>query len=118
MLRQGILHWGNGVLSRYQELVGQKMIKMAQKDIEDLTQLWGWNLFIKNSMLQDKHFFSYAQTASQAYRAIFMELGNQMDQVVGSALALRILSETFAMLNEDTRTALELHRLVPAAFSE
>lgn len=118
MLRQGILYWGNGVLSRYQDLVGQKLIKMVQKDIEDITQPWSWNLFIENSTLRDEHFFSYAQTAAQAYRAVFMELGSQMDQVVGNALTLRILSETFEVLNKDTRTPLELHRLIPVAFSE
>jgi hypothetical protein len=118
MLRQGILHWGNGILKRYQELVGQRLIKMTQKDIEDIAQPWGWNLFIENSRLRDEHFFAYAQTAAQAYRAIFMELGSQMDQVVGSALTHRILSETFEGLNKNTRIALELHRLIPAAFSE
>lgn len=118
MLRQGVLHWGNGILNRYQELVGQKMIRMAQKDIAEIAQPWGWQFSIENSTLHDEHFFSYAQTAAQAYRAIFMELGNQMDQVVGSALSRRVLSETFETLNKNTRTALELHRLIPAAFSE
>jgi len=117
ILRQGVLRWSNGILNRYQELVGQKMLRMAQKDLDDLTQLWGWNLFIENSALQDKHFFSYAQTAAQAYRAILMEVGSQMDQVVGSALTLRILNDAFEALNKDLRSALELHRLIPAAFS-
>lgn len=118
MLRQGVLHWGNGILSRYQEMAGQKLIKMIQKDIEDLVQPWSWQLAIENSTLHDDHFFSYAQTAAQAYRAIFMEIGSQMDQVVGSALTLRILSETFETLGKDTRASLELHRLIPVAFSE
>lgn len=118
MLRQGIQRWGDGVLNRYQELVGQKMIKLAQKDIEQIAQPWGWNLFIENSTLRDEHFFSYAQTAAQAYRAIFMELGSQMDQLVGNALTRRVLSEPFEGLNKETRSALELHRLIPAAFSE
>jgi hypothetical protein len=118
MLRQGVLQWGNVILSRYQDLVGQKMVRMAQKDIADITQPWGWHLSIENSTLRDEHFFSYAQTASQAYRAVFMELGNQMDQMVGSALTRRILNEGFEMLNKNTRMALELHRLIPAAFSE
>ena len=118
MLRQGFLYWGNGILSRYQALTGQKLIRMIQKDIEEIAQPWGWNLFIENSIFRDQHFFSHPQTAAQAYRAIFMELGNQMDQVVGSALARRILSETFETLNKNTRAALELQRLIPAAFSE
>jgi hypothetical protein len=117
-LRQGVLHWGNGILRRYQELAGQKLIKMIQKDIEDIAHPWGWHLFIENLTLHDEHFFSYAQTAAQAYRAIFMEIGSQMDQVVGSALTLRILNETFETLHRDTRFALELHRIIPAAFSE
>jgi hypothetical protein len=94
------------------------MIRMTEKDIEDVTQPWGWKLFIKSSAFRDEHFFSYAQTASQAYRAVFMELGNQMGQVVGNTLTLRILSETFETLNKNSRTALELHRLIPVAFSE
>ena len=118
MLRQGVLCWAQGILSRYQELAGQKMIKLAQKDMEDITQPWGWRLFIENAALRDEHFFSYAQTAAQAYRAVFMELGNQMDQVVGSAITRRILNETFETVNKNTRAALELHRLIPAAFSE
>jgi hypothetical protein len=118
MLRQGILQWGNGILGRYQELAGQKLIKMIQKDIEDLIQPWGWKLFIENSALRDEHFFPHSQTAAQAYRAIFMELGNQMGQVIGNALTSRILNETFETLDKDARSALELHRLIPAAFSE
>jgi hypothetical protein len=117
MLRQGMVYWGNGMLSRYQQLAGQKLIKMLQEDIKQTTQPWGWEISIDSSQIRDEHFFSFAQTAAQAYRAIFMEIGNQMDQVIGSAITQRILSETFETLDKRTRSALELHRLIPAAFS-
>lgn len=118
VLRQGVLHWGNEILSRYMALVGQKLVRIMQEDIKQLVQPWQWNIFIESAVIRDEHFFPYTETATHAYRALFMEMGTQMDLVVGDALARRILDETFEMLNKDTRTALELHRLIPAAFSE
>lgn len=118
LLRLGIQRWSAGVLSRYQELVGQKMLKMAQKDIDDVVQPWGWQITVEHGALRDRHFFVYPQTAAQAYRAVFMEIGSQMDQVVGAALTRRILGETFEPLPQSIRLTLELHRLIPAAFSE
>jgi len=118
ILRQGILHWGNETLIRYKALVGQKLVMMMQEEIKQMIQPWQWNIFIESAVINDQHFFHYTETAVQAYRALFMEIGAQIDMVVGHALTRRVLNETFEMLNKDTRAALELHRLIPAAFSE
>jgi hypothetical protein len=118
ILRHGILHWGNEILGRYKALVGQKLVQMIQEKIREVIEPWQWNIFIESTIIRDEHFFPYAETAAHAYRALFMEIGLQIDLVVGSALTNRILNETFEILNKDTRTALETHRLIPAAFSE
>ncbi len=116
IVRQGALQWGSAVLRRYRELAGQKIVALAEKDLAELVRPWGWNIFIRDSDLRDEHFFSYVQSAAQAYRAVFMQLGSQMEQVVGGSLAQRLMNETFAPLPQPFRSALELHRLIPAAF--
>jgi len=118
ILRQGILHWGNETLSRYKALVGQKLVAMMQEEIKQMALPWQWNIYIESAVINDEHFFHHAETAVQAYRALFMEIETQIDMVIGHALTRRILHETFETLNKDTRAALELHRLIPAAFSE
>ncbi|GAB4544157.1 MAG: hypothetical protein Fur002_17130 [Anaerolineales bacterium] len=115
-LRLGVTGWGRQALSRYEELAGQRLTQMLQLNVRQVCQPSDWNLSIEGARLRDEHFFSYAQTAAQAYRAVFMEVGAQMEQVVGGALAQRILTETFSAVSQDTRAALELHRLIPAAF--
>lgn len=116
-LRRGFLAWSHFTLSRYQELAGQKLIRLMHENIKNIAQPWGWKIYIENSQLRDEHFFSYAQTAAQAYRAVMMEIGAQMEQVVGNALAQRILNDAFEKVAKEPRMALELHRLIPAAFS-
>lgn len=118
ILRHGMLYWGNEILSRYRSLVGQKLLKIIQEDVKQLVRPWQWNIFIESVVIKDEHFFPHTETAAIAYRALLMEIGTQIDLVVGNALTRRILNETFEMLNKDTRIALELHRLIPAAFSE
>jgi len=115
-LRLGVVDWSSHALSRYEELAGQRLTQMLQRNVQEICQPSQWNLSIENTRLRDEHFFSYAQTAGQAYRAVFMEVGAQMEQVVGGVLAQRILTETFNSVSQDTRAALELHRLIPAAF--
>lgn len=118
LLRHGILQWGNEILSKYKALVGQKLVKMIQEEIKQMIQPWQWNIFIESAVIRDEHFFPYAETAAHAYRALLMEMGLQINLVVGSALTRRILNETFEILNKDTRAVFELYRLIPAAFSE
>ncbi len=118
LLRLGAMHWSRLILSRYQEMVGQKLLQLMNRELNRLAQPWRWQIVFDGNNMQDLHFFSYVMDAAHAYRALFMAMGAQMDFVIGSTLTQKILSETFEQAHPDERAALHSQRLIPAAFSE
>lgn len=118
ILRQGAVHWGHNVLSRYQELVGKNLLQVMNREINRSIQPWNWNLALEEDALVDTHFFPHLQSAAHAYRALFMGMGTQMSFMIGNNLAQRIFSETFKMTSPDETAALQAQRLIPAAFTD
>jgi len=118
VLRQGAMHWSRQILSRYQEMVGQKLLQMMDRELNRQIQPWRWHIVLDGQDMLDSHFFPYLMDAAHAYRALFMTMGGQMNFVIGNTLTQRLLSETFEQVYPDERAALQSQRLVPAAFSE
>jgi hypothetical protein len=118
VLRQGAMHWSRQILSRYQEMVGLKLLQMMDRELNRQIQPWRWNIVLEGQDMMDLHFFPYLMDAAHAYRALFMTMGGQMNFVIGNTLTQRLLSETFEQIYPDERVALQSQRLVPAAFSE
>jgi len=118
VLRQGAMHWCNRILCRYQEMVGQKLLLMMDRELNRQIQPWHWNISLDENDMLDTHFFPYLMDAAHAYRALFMAMGAQMNFVIGNNLTQRLLSETFEQVASDERVALQSQRLIPAAFSE
>jgi hypothetical protein len=116
-IRTSALHWGNGVLERFQSIAGEKFLRVVDKEIRMLIQPWKWMIFLNGTTITDDHFFAGPQAAAHAYRAIFMGMGTHMGLVIGNVLTQRILQEMFEDLEQDERAALEAQRLIPAAFS-
>jgi hypothetical protein len=117
-LRQAAMRWSSGILSRYQEMVGQKLLQMMDRELNRQIQPWHWNIVLDGKNMLDLHFFPYLMDASHAYRAVFMAMGTQMNFVIGSHLTQKLLNETFEQVGTDERIALQAQRLIPAAFSE
>jgi hypothetical protein len=118
VLRQGATYWCNKILNRYQEMVGQKLLQMLDRELNRQIQPWHWNITLAENDMLDLHFFPYLMDAAHAYRALFMAMGAQMNFVIGNNLTQRLLSETFEQVPLDERVALQSQRLIPAAFSE
>ncbi len=118
VLRQGATHWCHKILNRYQEMVGQKLLQMMDRELNRQIQPWHWNISLDENDMLDMHFFPYLMDAAHAYRALFMAMGAQMNFVIGNNLTQRLLSETFEQVASDERAALQSQRLIPAAFSE
>ena len=118
LLRQAAMHWSRAILSRYQEMVGQKLLQMMDRELNRQIQPWRWNIVLDGKDMLDLHFFPYLKDAAHAYRALFMAMGAQMDFVIGNHLTQKLLSETFEQVYPDERVVLQTQRLVPAAFSE
>ncbi|MDO9300108.1 MAG: hypothetical protein Q7T89_01945 [Anaerolineales bacterium] len=118
VLRQGATYWCNKILNRYQEMVGQKLLQMMDRELNRQMQPWHWNITLAENDMLDMHFFPYLMDAAHAYRALFMAMGAQMNFVIGNNLTQRLLSETFEQVPLDERVALQSQRLIPAAFSE
>ena len=118
ILRQAAMHWSRAILSRYQEMVGQKLLQMMDRELNRQIQPWRWNIVLDGKDMLDLHFFPYLKDAAHAYRALFMAMGAQMDFVIGNHLTQKLLSETFEQVYPDERVVLQTQRLVPAAFSE
>ena len=118
VLRQGATNWCHKILDRYQQMVGQKLLQMMDRELNRQIQPWHWNIKLDENDMLDTHFFPYLIDASHAYRALFMAMGAQMDFVIGNNLTQRLLSETFEQIHPDERAVLKSQRLIPAAFSE
>jgi hypothetical protein len=118
VLRHGAMRWGNKILSRYQEMVGIKLLQMMDRELNRQIQPWHWKIALDENDIVDGHFFAYLNDAANAYRALFMAMGAQMDFVIGNNLTQKLLSETFEQIPLDERIALQSQRLIPAAFSE
>jgi hypothetical protein len=118
VLRLGAIHWSRQILSRYQEMVGQKLLQMMDRELNRQIQPWRWHIVLDGQDMLDLHFFPYLMDAAHAYRALFMIMGGQMNFVIGNTLTQRLLSETFEQVHPDERTVLQSQRLIPAAFSE
>jgi hypothetical protein len=116
VLRQGVMHWSRGILIRYQEMVGQKLLQMMERELN--RQIYPWRMTLVEKDLMDLHFFHYLADAAHAYRSFFMAMGAQMNFVIGSTLTQRLLDETFQQIFPDECAALQSQRLIPAAFSE
>lgn len=118
VLRMGATHWCHKILSRYQEMVGQKLLQMMDRELSRQMLPWHWNISLDENDMLDVHFFPYLMDAAHAYRVLFMAMGAQMNFVIGNNLTQRLLSETFEQIPSDERVALQSQRLIPAAFSE
>jgi len=118
VLRQGAMHWSRKILSRYQELVGQKLLQIMDRELNRQIRPWRWNITLDENDMVDTHFFPYLMDAAHAYRALFMAMGAQMNFVIGNNLTQRLLNETFEQVSPDERAVLQSQRLIPAAFSE
>jgi hypothetical protein len=118
VLRQGATNWCHKILDRYQQMVGQKLLQMMDRELNRQIQPWRWNIVLDENDMLDKHFFQYLMDEAHAYRALFMAMGAQMNFVIGNNLTQRLLSETFEQVSQDERVALQSQRLIPAAFSE
>jgi hypothetical protein len=118
VLRQAATHWSRAILSRYQEMVGQKLLQMMDRELNRQIKPWQWNIVLDGKEMLDSHFFPYLMDAALAYRALFMAMGAQMDFVIGNHLTQKLLNETFEQVYPDERVVLQAQRLVPAAFSE
>jgi len=116
VLRQAGRHWSHGILVRYQQMVGQKLLQMLDRELN--RQIHPWNINIVEKEVVDLHFFPYMVDAAHAYRSLFMAMGAQMDFVIGNTLTQRLLDETFQQVDSDERAVLQSQRLIPAAFSE
>jgi hypothetical protein len=118
VLRQAAMHWSHNILSRYQDMVGQKLLQMMDRELNRQIQPWRWNITLAEKDMLDLHFFRYIMDAAHAYRALFMAMGAQMDFVIGNNLTQKLLSETFEQVDPVERAVLQSQRLIPAAFSE
>jgi len=116
VLRQAGRRWSHGILVRYQQMVGQKLLQMLDRELN--RQIHPWNINIVEKEVVDLHFFPYMVDAAHAYRSLFMAMGAQMDFVIGNTLTQRLLDETFQQVDSDERAVLQSQRLIPAAFSE
>jgi hypothetical protein len=117
ILRESAINWACGVLNRFESIAGQKFLQVTSREIGIALQPWQWKINVRGATVTDEHFFAGTEATAHAYRALFMGMGAQMNFVIGGPLTQRILTEIFEELAQEERTALNHHRLIPAAFS-
>ncbi len=116
-LRLGAGRWFANIQSRYQEIVGQRLVRFMNIKLQAVVKPWNWEIKPESNTFVDRHFFPQLNLAAEAYRTLFMDIGEHIGTVVGDRLTQRLLSETFDNLHHEQRSVLENQRLIPAAFS-
>jgi hypothetical protein len=117
-LRQSARRWSRGVLESYRNIAGERFQTVLVRELQTQIRPWQWNINVAEQGIDDQHFFPGLDATAQAYRAVFLGIGAQMNFAMGSFIAQRILTEIFNELGAEERAELEAHRLIPAAFSE
>ncbi len=115
-LRVGAGQWFWHTLNRYQRIAGQRLTQILTHHLLPTIREWDWEIGPSSNTLEDRHFFARPSLAAEAYRALFMKVGEQMGIVLGSQLAQRFLSQAFEQIPPGERSVLTSHRLLPAAF--
>lgn len=117
VLRKGITIWTDHLLVRCQEMIGRRMLQTIERELNHSIEPWNWHIALKEDTLQDAHFFPSMQEAANAYRAVFMGIGTQLNFFIGNNITQRILNESFELLPAEEKNALNSQRLIPAAFT-
>lgn len=117
-LRLGATDWGKGLLERYREMVGQRLLQTLTDDLNALIGGWRWKIRLTGSELVDRHFFPQETLASQAYLTIFKGMTGHIQMVLGNLLANRMMSDTFAELGNLEQNSLTTRNLTPAALAQ
>jgi hypothetical protein len=115
-LRLGAAKWFQHTLNRYQRIAGQRITQILTHNLENIIREWEWKIHPQNNALEDQHFFARPSLAADAYRALFMRIGEQMDNMLGNQLTQRLLNQGFEQVPPIERSVLTSHRLLPAAF--
>ena len=116
LLRLSATEWSSGILARYRDLVGQKMLQTLNANLNMLIAPKQWDIHLVGGSISDQHFFPQLQQAVDAYREVFMAIGEQANLVLGNTLSQRLLGETFNQLSKEELALFEAQRLIPAAF--
>lgn len=117
VLRKGITAWADHLMLRCQEMIGKRMFHTIQRELNHSIEPWNWHILLKEDSLHDGHFFPSVQDAANAYRAVFMGIGAQLNFFIGNNITQRILNESFELLPAEEKNALNSQRLIPAAFT-
>ncbi|KAF0108855.1 MAG: hypothetical protein FD146_741 [Anaerolineaceae bacterium] len=118
LLRLSATRWGNRLLARYLELVGQRLLQTLNSKLNSMLVPWQWNIQLTNVNIIDRHFFPKVEMAVQAYRALFITMNEQIAEVIGGMLARRLLAETYSQLEPEEVMLLESRTLTPVVFAE
>jgi hypothetical protein len=110
--------WGEYILNRYMEMVGNRLLLSLGNKLNSLILPWQWNIRLANNEVIDRHFFPKTDMIVQAYRALFISMLVQISEVIGRVLALRILNDAYAQLGVEESRVLELRSLTPVVFTE
>lgn len=117
VLRKGITTWTDHLMLRCQEMIGRRMLQSIERELNHSIEPWNWHILLKEDSLHDGHFFPSIQEAANAYRAVFMGIGTQLNFFMGNNITQRILNESFDLLSSEEKNALNSQRLIPAAFT-
>ncbi len=106
ILRQAFVAWNAAVLERYYKMVGMNLVNALDYQVNTALRLKHFNLRLAGMRLVENHLFSTLEEAGPAYRYFLEQVFSQMKQVLGGALAERILADTFSKLDERSQRSL------------
>ena len=88
------------MLTRYSELVGQRLLQIMIEQSNLSIEPWQWKVKLEGTSLWDQHFFPSMDAAVKAYRVLLMNIGKQSSLIIGNGLSQRLASETYNQLSQ------------------
>lgn len=89
------------ILNYYEQLTGSVMLQSILRRVYILALHEGWNIETQRKSLSDTSVFPNAAVAGRAYKRIFATIRHQIEPIIGSALAERIMQQAYNDLPKD-----------------
>src|SRR5688572_21766848 len=95
------------VMRRHEELVGHLLSRKLEDNLNRLSQVQAWNIFIANNAVDDVQLFDSINDAAAAYRTILDLASRQISQVIGTRLFNDAVDSSLEGLGEQLQLAVE-----------
>jgi len=103
------------ILKQYSLLTGMVMVRSVLRSVDSLAEKNDWIVTTQNLEVTDSTLFTDPAAAGDAYREILLSILDQIEPVVGNALAQNILKQATESTRDSYKSIMEVYHLTGRA---